>query len=194
MREPKRRFRIPNPTVLLAVGLVLVVIAVGLSVWVPYHREQVAIREIKRLGGSVGTEKGGPDWLRGLVGDEWMVGFDRVGGVTFFDEPISDDNLKYLSGLTKLENLILHYTQVSDDGLKQLSGLTRLKLLWLKGTQVSDTGLGALDEPRANLSSRSARGTPAAKPPTTRASRRTRNSGELAANQERMATKSQLAG
>ncbi len=146
MNEPKRRFPIPHPGVLLAVALVLVVIAVGLSVWMPYHREQVAIRELRRLGGWVGTDEGGPDWLRGLVGDEWMVGFDRVTAVTFYDEPISDDNLKHLSGLTNLQSVYLVNTQVSDDGVKHLSGLTNLRVLWFVNTQISDHGVKHLSK------------------------------------------------
>ena len=59
MSEDKpKRFPIPHPGVLLAVALVLVVIAVGLSVWIPYHRQQVAIRKIERLRGQVYTVLG----------------------------------------------------------------------------------------------------------------------------------------
>ncbi len=99
MTEDKpKRFRIPRPGVLLPIALVLVVIAVGLSVWVPYHREHVAIREIERLGGMVTTEQGGPEWLRDLAGDELMVGFDRVVEVNFVSyPPIADDDLKHLN-------------------------------------------------------------------------------------------------
>ena len=47
MSEDKpKRFPIPRPAVLVPVALVLVVIAVGLTVWVPYQRQQVAVREI----------------------------------------------------------------------------------------------------------------------------------------------------
>ena len=145
MSEDKpKQFPIPRPAVLVPVALVLVVIALWLSVWMPYHREQVVIREIERLGGSVGYDRGGPDWLRDLVGDEWMVGFDRVEYVRFRDGPITDDGLKNLGGLTNLTRFELSYTQVGDDGLKHLSGLTNLKGLWLNGTQVTDDGLKCL--------------------------------------------------
>ena len=71
MSEDKpKRFPIPHPGVLLAVALVLVVIADGLSEWMSYHRQQVAIQEFERLGGTVKTVKRGHTWLLGLVGDE----------------------------------------------------------------------------------------------------------------------------
>ena len=113
MNEPKRRFRIPPPGVLLAVALVLAVIAVGLSVWLPYQREQVAIREIERLGGTVFPKLGGPTWLRDLVGDEWMVGFDRVLGVSLDVTRVSDDSLMHLSELANLEWVSLRYTRIN---------------------------------------------------------------------------------
>ena len=58
--------------------VVLVVVAVGVLVGVPVYRQQVAIREIDRLGGGGETRSGGPQWLRDIVGDEWMRGFDAV--------------------------------------------------------------------------------------------------------------------
>ena len=141
MTEDKpKRFPIPHPGVLLPVALVLVVIAVGLSVWMPYHRRQVAIREIERAGGTVGYRKSGPDWLRDLVGDEWMegFGFHRVWAVDIQDQPISDDGLKHLNELTNLSCLWLNNAQISDAGLKQLSGLTGLYYLQLEGAHVGN--------------------------------------------------------
>ena len=113
-------FRIPHPSVLLAVGLVLVVIVVGLSVWVPYHREQEAISEIRRLGGFVYTDPGGPNWLRDLVGRKWMKCFGRAYSVNITGRPVSDAGLKQLSGLTKLRFLYLERTQVTDEGVESL--------------------------------------------------------------------------
>ena len=139
--DKRRRFPIPKPGLMLAVGFVLVVIAVGLSVWMPYQWEQVAVREIERLGGSVGSVRGGPDWLRGMG----MVALDRVvavhlRGVT----SIGNDDLKHLSGFDSLESLWLDDTQISDAGLKHLSGLANLNYLSLKGTQVTDEGVESL--------------------------------------------------
>ena len=50
MTEDKpKRFPIPHPGVLLVVALVVAVIVVFLIGWVPYQREQVAIRETQRV-------------------------------------------------------------------------------------------------------------------------------------------------
>ena len=57
---------------------VLVVVAVGLHFGFPIYRQQVAIREIERVGGSVETRDGGPEWLRDQVGAERMKLFDEV--------------------------------------------------------------------------------------------------------------------
>jgi len=53
----------------------------------------------------------------------------------------SDDDLKAVRKMTKLEDLNLCYTQVTDKGLEHLAGLTQLKELDLFGTGVSGDGL-----------------------------------------------------
>ncbi len=61
--------------------------AVGLHVGVPIYRQQGAIREIERLGGSVERLSRGPDWFRRWMGNrclkehlghEWPQLFDAV--------------------------------------------------------------------------------------------------------------------
>jgi hypothetical protein len=53
-------------------------------------------------------------------------------------QPIRDQDLAGLRGLTALQQLDLSYTQISDAGLAHLRGLTSLQLLYLQGTQISD--------------------------------------------------------
>ena len=48
--EPKSS-RIPKPFWFGIAVVPMVVLAVFLQVWLPYHEEQIAIREIERLGG-----------------------------------------------------------------------------------------------------------------------------------------------
>ena len=139
-----RRCSIPHPGLLLVVALVSVVIAIDLSLWLPYHRQQAAIREIERLGVSFTVQQGGPEWLRDVVGDDWMKCFDSVVFLNLdgtIETKVSDDGLKHLSGLTNLQVLILWDIDVGDDGLKHLSGLTNLEALTLEGTQVTGDGL-----------------------------------------------------
>src|SRR5262245_43617373 len=53
---------------------------------------------------------------------------------------VTDETLKYLRGMSKLQELDLNYTQVSDEGLKTLAGLPALKILRLRKTPVTDEG------------------------------------------------------
>jgi Leucine-rich repeat (LRR) protein len=159
MSEPKSR-RIPKPIWFGVVAVLMVVLSVFLSVWLPYHREQVAIREIERLGGRVFTEwdwddpewiEDGPEWLRKIFNDGWLSWFDRVRNVWLNETQVSDEGLKHLSGLTSLQKLWLQNTQISDEGLKHLNSMSNLIWLYLDNTQVSDEGLKSLTS-LANLS------------------------------------------
>ena len=64
--------RLPEPRWIFLSTIVLVVVGTGLRFGIPVYREQVAIREIEKLGGRVWTEPAGPAWLRERVGDERM--------------------------------------------------------------------------------------------------------------------------
>src|SRR5215472_17164700 len=82
--------RVPHWSWFLLAAIVMIVASVGLSVWLPYHRAQQAYqqaylreqqtylqeqkvkREIKRWGGTVGTETGGAESLRQLASKDPM--------------------------------------------------------------------------------------------------------------------------
>jgi DNA-binding beta-propeller fold protein YncE len=51
---------------------------------------------------------------------------------------VTDEGLKSLAGLTRLETLNLRYTKVTTPGLRHLKGLTGIKRLWTDGLQFSD--------------------------------------------------------
>jgi Leucine rich repeat len=85
-----------------------------------------AYRNLERLGGKVHLRSRG---LRELQ------------TIRMTDAAFTDAGSVHLRRLTKLEGLILDYTQVSDAGLPNLADLTRLELLDLGGTQVTGTGL-----------------------------------------------------
>ncbi len=132
---------------------VLIVAYAALSIWIPYHRERQIIQKIEGWGGRIEEavllfagriderEKGGPEWLRLLLGDERMKAFDRVGIVDLEGSTITDVDLAELGGLTKLECLLLGGTAVTDAGLAHLSCLTNLKVLAVSDTAVTDAGL-----------------------------------------------------
>jgi hypothetical protein len=107
--------------------MLMVVLCVVLAIWLPYHREQVAIREIERLGGEVGSIwdgpkwiTAGPEWMQEIVNDGWLSWIYQVQDVDLGRTAITDEGLKHLNGLTKLKYLDLSNTRVSDEGVKEL--------------------------------------------------------------------------
>jgi len=151
MPEQKSR-RIPKSIWFAIPAVLMVVLAVILSVWLPYHREQVAIREIEREGGEVFLILHGPEWIEDspewlqdkIVYDDWLSWFKRVELVELASTEIGNDNLKHLSGLKNLFWLDLADTKISDEGLSHLSSLTHLSFLFLYNTQVTDEGVKKL--------------------------------------------------
>jgi len=159
---------VPRPLWIGVATIVMVVIAVGLRFGLPIYRQRLAIREIERLGGVVETQDGGPELLRGWIGDSRMSIFDRVicvrfqgGGqvpdaglaelkwlanpegieVLLFGDDVSDDSLRHFESMVGLKSLGLGGAQVSDAGLVHLKSLKNLQSLNLSGTQVTDAGL-----------------------------------------------------
>ncbi len=63
--------------------------------------------------------------------------------LNLFQGDVTDADMMFLSGLP-LEKLCLSYTSVSDDGLKQVVPLSRLDALHLEKTSVSDAGMKQL--------------------------------------------------
>ena len=146
--SPRSRFRLPHWSWFLLGTALLVVGYVGLSIWLPWHREQQVIHRIESWGGSVKTETRGPEWLRILVGEDRIRQFDaleRVVEVNLSGARVSDAELPYLNRLIHLRELYLAKTAVTDAGLVHLDGLTNLRILCLNRTAVTDAGLDNLD-------------------------------------------------
>jgi hypothetical protein len=64
---------------------------------------------------------------------------------------ITDDGLKHLTGLTKLEKLDLVETGITDAGLVHLRGLSSLKKLYLTETRVTKDGVRNLKQALPNV-------------------------------------------
>src|SRR5262245_60610782 len=97
------RPRLPGRIARVAVAMGVAFAAT--SIWLPYHREQEVIAEIKGWGGFAAVSNGGPAWLRRLVGDEPMRFFDRVSAVYLKGSAFGDADLSHLEWFAHLEHL-----------------------------------------------------------------------------------------
>jgi hypothetical protein len=146
--SPPSRFRLPHWGWFLLATVVLVVAGIGLSIWLPYHREQQLIKEINSWGvGQYVTITRGPEWLRKLIGNDRMDEirvFSRVNGVIFEGSKFNDAEFAYLIRWPNLERFSLVGTGVTDAGMVHMSGLTNVKSFNIAGTMVTDKGLAHL--------------------------------------------------
>jgi len=140
--EPSRfSLRLPRPLWIGLATVVLVVAALWFQFGLPIWRQQVAIREIERLGGSFETDPRGPEWLQERLGSVWEKLFQCAWRVDLNYTDATDATLCQLACFTGLESLWLEHTRVSDSGLAHLNGFKNLVGLWLGETQVTDAGL-----------------------------------------------------
>ena len=151
--KPKRRwFQYSLRTLFIITTLVAIACSWYVCEMQKAAKRRAAIAEIEKQGGYVyyydasnpRTMGEPPRWfslLRRLHGDEHLGNAVIVG----MSRPITDSELVYLKGLTKLEHLYLVRLQVTDAGLIHLRDLTKLKGLWICGTQVTDAGLVNLE-------------------------------------------------
>ena len=133
--------RISHRDWLVLAVLLLLTMIVSTKIGLSQHRQQTAIAEIERLGGVVGLQSGGPEWLRRLVGNKMMRSFDGVYLVNLRETQATDSDLADLQSMTEIERLNLASVPVTDTGLAHLKGLTELAALDLSGTKLTDAGL-----------------------------------------------------
>jgi hypothetical protein len=165
-KPPPRSRWIPLSVRLFAAVLLLQAIVGILWTGVPAFRRYVAICEIERVGGRIGFYRGGPEWLRELLGDELMRCFDEVEYIHFRPGPddylrdprglrrrelpyslgptVDDVTLAYLPRFPELKSLDLRWAKISDAGVVHLSKLRGLNYLRLEDTDVSDASAPVL--------------------------------------------------
>ena len=85
-------------------------------------------------------EKAVRDLLRKPEGELTKVDFEKftVFGIGL---PITDEGLKDVAKLKKLEELHLSRTMITDAGLREVAKLQNLTILILHGTKITDAGL-----------------------------------------------------
>jgi Leucine-rich repeat (LRR) protein len=132
---------------------------------VPYVRQEAAVQRIIEAGGAINYAPAKPAWLAPVVGrdiyhraiwvdlehrhvdDDLLTAFHDMPYVTnlyLAANPITDDGLRHVVRLQKLERLSLWRTGITDEGLKRLVGMKQLTGLDLHITAVSDDGLSRL--------------------------------------------------
>jgi hypothetical protein len=166
--EPRQfSIHMPRPLWIGAATVVFLVASVGFRIGLPIYRQQVTIREIERVGGTVHFDKAGPEWLRELLGDERMRCVDAIRYVrfrprlkTFRQRPvlegilysgpprwtessveIDDSLLKCIRNVPDLKQLSLSRTNIGDPGVVHIASLTDLETLDISGTDVSDASI-----------------------------------------------------
>jgi hypothetical protein len=145
MPKPHRfSIRTPAAAWIVLATVVLAVVAAGLHIGVPIWRQQVAIREIERLGGQIEVRNDGALWLQELMGPKDAQIFNVITRVRLGGTDFGDCDMGVLSGLATVERLVLYNTRVTDSGLAHVRGLRNLKGLYLHGTRVTDSGLTPL--------------------------------------------------
>ncbi|MHC4400706.1 MAG: leucine-rich repeat domain-containing protein [Planctomycetota bacterium] len=158
-RQRRRLFQVHIRDLLVLTALAAVVLA-----WVSmkaqaYRTEQKAVAELEWAPDEYQWQRGGPTWLRRLIGDSPFRIFDRLVDVSIGNEDpelvrrfrhlkrLEDrpgDTLPYLRDLPRLEDLDLFMADVDDDDLRHLEHCTSLQELSLCATGVTDKGLSHL--------------------------------------------------
>jgi len=136
--------RLPRPFSIGVTAIVLVVACLGFRFGSSLYWRQVAIRDIRQLGGDIQLLEAGPNWLRPLVGDHLMGLFDKVRAVQFGS--VADSDLWCLDSIQEVEYVDLGSQNVTDAGLFRIAGLACLESLCLGETKVTDTGLANLGQ------------------------------------------------
>jgi hypothetical protein len=139
--------RMPRPLTLFLLTIALVVLGTGLRFGLPIYREQVAIREIRRLGGDVWVT--GPDWAHRWFGRKrtFDLGLDVLGEPdrVFLEFCATDEALRWLQHLPRVKEVHIRCSGITDAGLVHLRGLP-VSMLDAQSTPITDAGLQCLQD------------------------------------------------
>ncbi|REJ72847.1 MAG: hypothetical protein DWQ29_19975, partial [Planctomycetota bacterium] len=137
--------RRPRPVRVLVMMIALSGAVVMWYIVVPLRRATWLMTEVSQRGGynsRVVFELGGPDWLRKLIGDEWMYGFDEVRSLRVSAPPGLDTVtlFQYLGRYETLESISWSGERNCEEEFARLQCLPNLKRLHLRGPILSDEG------------------------------------------------------
>lgn len=118
-----------------------------------YVRQEKAVDEVRRLGGTVETEE--IDWMKRSLGDGFAMLTDRVRVIRLPESAADDAFIGFLAGPPSrtpyLLELSLAGTRITDEGLRALSAFTLLTKLNVARTRVSGGGIQSLLEQLPDL-------------------------------------------
>ena len=137
----------------LVVSLLLVV---NLTACEPEPASYDAVSVVQRAGGKVECDESVPSkpvvevsyrWHKSLPNGK-LLPLAELTELKSIDlehcRSITDEGLRYLRPLTKVETLILDHVRITDDGLAHIGGMAELHTLSLHSTEVTGLGLGHL--------------------------------------------------
>jgi hypothetical protein len=138
--------RVPRPLTLFLLTVVLVLLGLALRIGLPIYKQQIAIREVRRLGGDVSTSVYGPAWLVSHLPNGCVDALGTACKVHLANLEVTDAETVILEPLTNLRFLSLNGTQVSDSGLACLGSMSSLQDLDLSSTQITEVGLRNIED------------------------------------------------
>ncbi len=139
----------------IVIGLALVAAAATQSPAAENNAEQdAAIAAIKKMNGSVDIDPRRPgkpvirvhlfEGKTAGIGLAPLAKLPELEWIGLHASDITEADLDYLKGLTKLNRLGLVNTHLNDDSLKRLEGITTLQMLYLAENPITDAGLDHL--------------------------------------------------
>lgn len=141
--RPKRRwlqFRLRM--LILAIAVVSIIFAlVHFRYIVPYRIESDAIVAIRRAGGNVSTQPGGPVWV------QWLLGDDTCQNIVFADVSrcqIDDADIIRLLELPQLKSLVVGDHNFNSDELDCMRNSESLRLLVVDAISVTSQDVATL--------------------------------------------------
>jgi|GEM_PF-3429117 len=124
--------------------LALLVAAEGLVMLVKSHQRQLAVIMILEDPAELHFHEVGPSWVRNILGQPLMRGFDRIYWIDTHGKGVSIKWLETLSELETLTHLSINTRSFDNSLLDKIPTLQNLRILDLINSEITDQGLISL--------------------------------------------------